>query len=96
MRDRDFPRNDGPQLTRTRNCLRNALDGPASIPITPEEVADLSAIELLEWPNFGLKCVSDINDWLGRHGLGPLRDTPLSLEDKERALLARLKAKYEQ
>lgn len=91
--------------TRTKNAMYYALDPPCFEENSPDYaalIAGLSKQELMRIPALGQVGVAEIELWLANFGLfmvdsrqRHLQEKKANLEIRERAELARLKAKYE-
>jgi DNA-directed RNA polymerase alpha subunit len=57
-----------PLSVRSFNCLWNLLRETGQ-PVTPGNVAKLTARELLSYPNFGRVSLQDVKEWLAGYGL---------------------------
>lgn len=87
--------------TRTKNGLLYVFDKEMSVDEKSPEyaalIAGLSRQELMRTPGLGRVSVDEIEQWLSNFGLSLVKqpDYREILESRERAELARLKAKYE-
>lgn len=67
---------DAPFTTRTRNCLVNCLGENATV----QELTENTPEQLVTIPNFGVKSLIEIMDWLANYKL-KLRDPKTTTTD---------------
>lgn len=98
QKDLIFLNGDGPHSWRAIRALqRYSESNGISLPLGPNLVATFNAFEILANPNVGRKTLAEIVTWLGTHNLtmDSWSVEERVIEQRERDLLARLKAKYE-